>query len=43
LQETDMVVGYVDALAAGKIKDGDLVMLVTNGAGFSWGASLVQH
>jgi 3-oxoacyl-[acyl-carrier-protein] synthase-3 len=43
LQETDMVVGYVDALEAGKIKDGDLVMLATNGAGFSWGASLVQH
>jgi len=43
LQETDMVVGYVDAIAAGKIKDGDLVMLATNGAGFSWGASLVQH
>lgn len=43
LQETDMVVGYVDALAAGKIKGGDLVMLATNGAGFSWGASLVQH
>ncbi len=43
LQETDMVVGYVDALAAGKIKEGDLVMLATNGAGFSWGASLVQH
>ena len=43
LQETDMVVGYVDAIAADKIKDGDLVMLATNGAGFSWGASLVQH
>jgi 3-oxoacyl-[acyl-carrier-protein] synthase-3 len=43
LQETDMVVGYVDALNAGRIKDGDLVMLATNGAGFSWGASLVQH
>lgn len=43
LQETDMVVGYADAIAAGKIKDGDLVMLATNGAGFSWGASLVQH
>src|SRR6266849_4965524 len=43
LQETDMVVGYVDALEAGRIKDGDLVMLATNGAGFSWGASLVQH
>lgn len=43
MQETDMVVGYADALSAGKIKDGDLVMLATNGAGFSWGASLVQH
>ncbi len=43
LQETDMVVGYVDALNAGRIKDGDLVMLATNGAGFSWGASLIQH
>ena len=42
LQETDMVVGYVDALEAGRINDGDLVMLATNGAGFSWGASLVQ-
>ena len=43
LQETDMVVGYVDAIEAGRIKEGDLVMLATNGAGFSWGASLVQH
>jgi len=43
LQETDMVVGYVDALEAGRIKGGDLVLLATNGAGFSWGASLVQH
>jgi len=43
LQETDMVVGYVDALEAGRIKDGDLVLLATNGAGFSWGASLVQN
>lgn len=43
MQETDMVVGYVDALEAGRIKDGDLVLLATNGAGFSWGASLVQH
>jgi 3-oxoacyl-[acyl-carrier-protein] synthase III len=30
-------------MEAGKIKDGDLVMLATNGAGFSWGASLVQQ
>ena len=43
LQETDMVVGYVDGMEAGKIRDGDLVMLATNGAGFSWGASLVQQ
>lgn len=43
LQETDMVLDYVDAIDEGKIKDGDLVMLTTNGAGFSWGAALVQH
>jgi 3-oxoacyl-[acyl-carrier-protein] synthase-3 len=43
LQETDMVLDYVDAINAGRIKDGDLVMLTTNGAGFSWGATLVQH
>ena len=43
LQETDMVLDYADAIAEGKIKDGDLVMLTTNGAGFSWGAALIQH
>jgi 3-oxoacyl-[acyl-carrier-protein] synthase-3 len=43
LQETDMVLDYVDAIAEGHVKDGDLVMLTTNGAGFSWGAALIQH
>ncbi len=43
LQETDMVLNYVDAVDEGRIKEGDLVMLTTNGAGFSWGAALVQH
>jgi 3-oxoacyl-[acyl-carrier-protein] synthase-3 len=43
LQETDMVLDYADAIAEGKIKDGDLVMLTTNGAGFTWGAALIQH
>ncbi|MBZ5703863.1 MAG: hypothetical protein LAN63_00750 [Acidobacteriia bacterium] len=43
LQETDMVLDYVDAMQEGHIKDGDLVMLTTNGAGFSWGAALIQH
>jgi 3-oxoacyl-[acyl-carrier-protein] synthase-3 len=43
LQETDMVLDYVDAMDAGHIKDGDLVMLTTNGAGFSWGATLLQQ
>jgi 3-oxoacyl-[acyl-carrier-protein] synthase-3 len=43
LQETDMVLDYVDAVDEGLIKDGDLVMLTTNGAGFSWGAALIQH
>ena len=43
LQETDMVLDYVDAMDQGNIRDGDLVMLTTNGAGFSWGAALIQH
>ena len=43
LQETDMVLDYVDAVDEEQIKKGDLVMLTTNGAGFSWGAALVQH
>lgn len=43
LQETDMVLDYVDAIDEGRIKEGDLVMLTTNGAGFSWGAALIQH
>jgi 3-oxoacyl-[acyl-carrier-protein] synthase-3 len=43
LQETDMVLNYADALRDERIHDGDLVMLTTNGAGFSWGAVLIQH
>jgi len=43
LQETDMVLDYLDAIDAGHIKDGDLVMLTTNGAGFSWGATLLRQ
>jgi len=43
LQETDMVLDYIDAIDEGHIKEGDLVMLTTNGAGFSWGAALIQH
>jgi 3-oxoacyl-[acyl-carrier-protein] synthase-3 len=31
-----------EALAAGRIKDGDLVMLAAFGTGFSWGANLLR-
>jgi 3-oxoacyl-[acyl-carrier-protein] synthase III len=31
-----------EALSAGRIKDGDLVMLVAFGTGFSWGANLLR-
>jgi 3-oxoacyl-[acyl-carrier-protein] synthase-3 len=31
-----------EALSAGRIKDGDLVMLVAFGTGFSWGATLLR-
>lgn len=43
VQESDMVVNYVDALAEGFIKKGDLVMIISNGAGFAWSAVLVKH
>jgi 3-oxoacyl-[acyl-carrier-protein] synthase-3 len=31
-----------EALGAGRIKDGDLVLLAAFGTGFSWGASLLR-
>lgn len=43
LQENDMVVNYADAVREGRIKDGDLVMVTTNGAGFTWSAAIVRH
>ena len=43
IQENDMVVNYEDAVGEGLIGDGDLVMVTTNGAGFTWGAALVRH
>ncbi len=43
LQETDMVLNHVDAQEDGSIRDGDLVMLTTNGAGFAWGATIVRQ
>lgn len=43
VQESDMVLNYVDALAEGSIRKGDKVMVVSNGAGFAWSAALVEH
>ncbi len=43
LQETDMVLNYVDAMDEGRIQPGDTVMLTTNGAGFAWGAAVVEQ
>lgn len=43
LQETDMVLNYADAVAEGLIREGDIVMATTNGAGFTWGASVIRH
>jgi len=43
VQESDMVINYVDALNDGFIKKGDLVMVLTNGAGFAWTAAIVRH
>jgi 3-oxoacyl-[acyl-carrier-protein] synthase III len=33
----------VDALDEGFIKKGNLVMVLTNGAGFAWTASIIRH
>jgi 3-oxoacyl-[acyl-carrier-protein] synthase-3 len=43
LQENDMVMNYVDAAGEGKIRDRNIVMVTTNGAGFAWGATLIRH
>ncbi len=43
LQETDMVLNYEDAVCEGLIREGDTVMLTTNGAGFAWGAAVIRH
>ena len=43
LQETDMVLNFVDAIHDGHIHEGDAVMVTTNGAGFAWGAAVIRH
>ncbi|WP_457654439.1 3-oxoacyl-ACP synthase III family protein [Rhodocaloribacter sp.] len=43
LQETDMVLNYEDAVREGLIREGDTVMVTTNGAGFAWGAAVIRH
>ena len=43
VQESDMVINYVDALDEGFIKKGNLVMVLTNGAGFAWTACIIRH
>ncbi len=43
MQECDMIVNYADAVHEEFIKPGDLVMAISNGAGFAWSAALIQH
>jgi 3-oxoacyl-[acyl-carrier-protein] synthase-3 len=43
VQESDMIINYVDALEEGLIKKGNLVMVLTNGAGFAWTAAIIRH
>jgi 3-oxoacyl-[acyl-carrier-protein] synthase-3 len=43
LQENDMILNYLDATNAGHIHEGDIVMTTGNGAGFTWGAALIQR
>jgi 3-oxoacyl-[acyl-carrier-protein] synthase-3 len=42
-QESDMVINYADAVEEGLIKKGDVVMVISNGAGFAWSAAIVRH
>lgn len=43
VQECDMVINYVDAVRENRIREGDIVMVVSNGAGFSWAAAIIRH
>lgn len=43
VQESDMVINYLDAVNDGEINKGDKVIVISNGAGFAWSAALVQH
>ena len=43
VQESDMVINYAEAVEEGSIKKGDIVMIVSNGAGFAWSAVVVRH
>lgn len=43
VQESDMVINYADAVEENLICKGDIVMVVSNGAGFAWSAALIQQ
>ena len=43
LQETDMVLNFVDAEEAGIMAPGDKIMVTGNGAGFTWGAAIIEY
>jgi len=43
LQENDMIMNYLDAIEEGFIREGDLIMVTTNGAGFNWGAAVIRY
>ena len=42
VQESDMVINYMDAVRDGCIKPGDIVMVISNGAGFAWSAAIIR-
>jgi 3-oxoacyl-[acyl-carrier-protein] synthase-3 len=43
VQESDMVINYAEAVEANLIQKGNIVMVVSNGAGFAWSAALIRH
>jgi len=43
MSSTDPFIGLCDLRDAGRLGDGDLVLLATSGFGFSWGVTVLRH
>ena len=43
LASSDTLLGLAQTLDAGRIQEGDLVVLASSGIGFHWAATVVQY